>query len=169
MKNLMNFYASMWLLVLGLTFGLWGCETSQDATLGRPNIPENNATYGFAITDMDGYNLIPTEETGIYEMRFIHLIMHDGTVVKDFEYSFNPTYHHPAVRGCVFDSKFLGKVIRWKGYREDYRKREYADKDFYLVLSEEDTDTLRWNSSEGQLYHNGKIAVGGYMIMKQID
>ncbi|AFM03252.1 hypothetical protein Fleli_0793 [Bernardetia litoralis DSM 6794] len=95
--------------------------------------------------------------------------MHDGTVVKDFRYDFYYAYPHPTSNSCTFHSGFLAQIIYPDLYDLELQKLQYLDKDFYLVLNEIDTDTLRWNSKENRLYHNGKVAPDSYMIMKEIN
>ena len=153
MKTSMNFYAPMWLLVLGLAFGLMSCQDNVEDGDHRPLEGKNGDTYGFAITDLNGYNLVKSWESTPYDIKFIHLVMHDGTVVKDFSYDFYYGSHHPAAQGCVFRSGFFAQIVRPDSYDPKYQKPQYLDKDFYLVLNEVDTDTLHWNSKENRLYH----------------
>ena len=166
MKTSMNFYAPMWLLVLGLAFGLFSCQNNEEDSFRRPEEARNGGVYGFAITDLNGYNLIKSREDTPYDIDFIHIVMHDGTIIKDFQYDFSYGHHHPATHGCVFNSGFLSQVIDLNLYDIEYQKPQYQDKDFYLILNESDTDTLHWSSKESQLYHNGKIAPESFMIMK---
>ena len=165
MKNL-KFYAPMWLLVLGLAFGLFSCADNEEDSFRRPEEARNGGVYGFAITDLNGYNLIKSREDTPYDIDFIHIVMHDGIVVKDFRYDFHYGGYHPATQGCIFRSGFLAQIIHPDLYDVQYHKPQYLDKDFYLVLDKADTDTLHWNSKENQLYHNGKPAPESYMIMK---
>ena len=167
MKTSMNFYAPVWLLVLGLAFGLFSCQNNEEDSFRRPEEARNGAVSNFVITDLNGYNLIKSREDTPYDVDYIHLVMHDGTVGKDFKYDFSYGHHHPAANGCVFRSGFLAQIILPDSYDLEYQKPQYLDKDFYLVLNEVDTDTLRWNSKENRLYHNGKIAPESFMIMKE--
>ena len=165
MKNL-KFYAPIWLLVLGLAFGLFSCQNNEEDGFRRPVEGKNGDTYGLVITDLNGYNLVQSREDTPYDIDFIHFVMHDGTVVKDFRYDFYYASHHPASNGCTFRSGFLAQIVSPHSYDIEYQKPQYLDKDFYLILSEEDTDTLHWNSKENRLYHNGKVAPESRMIMK---
>ena len=165
MKTSMNFYAPMWLLVLGLAFGLFSCADNEEDSFRRPEEARNGAVSNFVITDLNGYNLIKSREDTPYDVDYIHLVMHDGTVVKDFQYDFSYGHHHPASNGCKFLSRFLAQFMIPHKFDLEYQKLQYQDKNFYLILDEIDTDTLYWNSKENQLYHNGKVAIDK-MIMK---
>ena len=164
MKNL-KFYAPMWLLVLGLAFGLFSCQNNEEDGFCRPEETRNGAVSSFVITDLNGYNLIKSREDTPYDVDYIHLVMHDGTVVKDFQYDFSYGHYHPASNGCKFRSSFLAQFMLPYKFDVQFQKLQYQNKDFYLVLDEADTDTLHWNSNESQLYHNGQIAREN-MIMK---
>ena len=152
MKNLMNFYALMWLFLIGVLFSISSCKRPLE---GEPNIGPSVEKLYFALVDSNAYNICKTKENSPYNVDEIYIIMHDGTRVPDLSY-YTPERgqnysSHPANRGLVFVLKFLHDQATSNG-------SEYADKPFYLVLSEEDTDTLMWKLDENRLYHNGKKA-----------
>ncbi|PIY08305.1 MAG: hypothetical protein COZ18_12945 [Flexibacter sp. CG_4_10_14_3_um_filter_32_15] len=166
MKKSMNFYAPMWLLVLGLAFGLWACDKRSE---GEPKIFDPIGEVHFALVDSSANNICKTKENSPYNVDEIYIVMHDGTRVSDLRY-YTPKQgqndsNHPAYKGLVFASDFLHAQAAYKGSK-------YADKPFYLVLNEEDTDTLMWKSEEEWLFHNGEKAgldtIGGspYMLVK---
>jgi len=165
MKTSMNFYAPIWLLVLGLAFGLWGCDetpTIEDSVEGeyKSLIP-----LSFCLVNEQFYNIIPTSENSVYNLKNIYVQMEDGYIVEDFKYTNRYTdLPHRANVGFVFQSDFLGEIAFYE------KHVQYRDKPFYVVWNSTDTDTLLWNSKEKKLYANGNICLtdigAPYMIKK---
>jgi len=169
MKKSMNFHAPMWLLVLGLAFGLWGCN--------HINSDDTDEVYGyrpspFHITAVNRqFQNILTSKESPYDLDYVHIIMHDGKRVDDLKYSHGTDItstdlpFHPAYRGYVFESDFLGTIINYK-----ISNTPYDSKPFYLYWSPEEVDTLVWKGETRTLYCNGDscyIAEGSpYMIKK---
>ncbi len=157
----------MWLLLIGVLFSISSCEKP---SIGEPN-RGGTCEIHFALVDSNAYNICKTEENSPYNIDKIRVVMHDGTVVSDLT-PYIPkrgngySAIHPSTRGFVFASEFLCVEAAYG---------KYVDKPFYLILSEEDTDTLMWKSDEERLYHNGKVApiddgsYGGspFMLIKQ--
>ena len=173
MKTSINYYAPMWLLVLGLAFGLFSCHT--DTPEGEPCHEEPDPLY-FAITDLSFNNLSPTKEDSYYDLDYVHVIMHDGKKVEDLRYEYAPFRRnsHPANYGYAFGSNFLGEVASSELERCDKVLPEnaikYANKPFYLYLSPNDIDTLMWK--QDGLYHNGQKAPvdeSPFIILKKAD
>ena len=168
MKTSMNYYAPMWLLVLGLAFGLFSCE--DDKTHGDPDYFGDIATLPFYITNLAGNeNLIKSPEDSPYDLDYIHIIMHDGKRVEDLRYEYGkPNSSHPVAEGYVFISDFLGDITYSELQSIDRVPSEnsikYENKPFYLYLSPDDIDTLRivrtFLEEEAEpaylMYHNGK-------------
>ncbi len=156
MKKSINFYAPMWLLVLGLAFGI--CLSSCDNNEGDPMTNELAGSFIFAFVDSNANNICKTKENSVYDVDAIKIVMHDGYEVEDLFY-FTPGQgqndsSHPSTRGLVFDSHFVYTIIA--DFTAAHQK--YSDKPFYLIINEEDTDTLMWNSQVERFFHNGKEA-----------
>ena len=182
MKNL-KFYAPIWLLVLGLAFGLFSCK--DDKTHGDPDFGDIRH-LSFYITNLAGNeNLIKSPEDSPYDLDYIHIIMHDGKRVEDLRYEYgrrNTGNHHdhPAAEGYIFMSDFLGDIVYSELQSIDRVRSEnsikYENKPFYLHLSPEDLDTLLLKRTFSEqaaeavytLYHNGEISPI-FLIRKQVD
>ena len=165
MKSLFNFHP-LFLLLIGVLFSTSSCKRQPE---GEPIMQSPNLEIRFALVDKSANNICNTKENSPYNVDEIYVIMHDGVRATDLQYylpSETQGYsYHPANRGIVFASEFL--------HSQTYKGSQYADRPFYLVLSNEDTDTLMWNSTEEWLYHNGEKAwldtLGGgspYMLVK---
>ena len=174
MKNL-KFYAPIWLLVLGLAFGLFSCHT--DTPEGEPCVGEISP-LPFVITDFDFNNLSPTKEDSYYDLDYIHIIMYDGKKVEDLRYEYAGEQFDAffsANKGYMFISDFLGDIANSE---EQSCKRipsentiNYINTSFYLHLSPNDIDTLMWKKDG--LYHNGQKAPVDkktpFIILKKAD
>mgnify|MGYP000182747012 CR=1 FL=1 len=172
MKNL-KFNLPIWLLVLGLAFGLFSCENVDKE--GDPCYDEPNPLY-FAITDSSYNNLSPTKEDSYYDLDYVHIIMHDGKKVDDLKYVYAPFRRnsHPANEGYAFGSNFLGDIANSEEWNCNHIPSEnsitYMNKPFYLHLSIDDVDTLMWK--QDGLYHNGQKAPvdeSPFIIRKKAD
>lgn len=148
MKTIFNLRGFMCLLVLHL--GLFGCKPPIDPVIQGSN------NHTFALVDSNGRNICKSKENSPYDVDEVYIVMHDGVRLPDLRYYLPKVgdlnySHHPANKGLVFSSEFLAMEISYVGSK-------YADKPFYLVLNEEDTDTLMWKSEDERLYHNGEKA-----------
>ncbi|WP_375561591.1 hypothetical protein ACE193_03300 [Bernardetia sp. OM2101] len=159
MKNL-KFNLPIWLLVLGLAFGLFSCENVDKE--GEPCY-DDITPLTFTMTDMLGNSLSSTKEDSFYDLDYVHVIMHDGKRVDDLKYEYNPfKSYHPSNEGYAFLSNFLGDIAysninKCNGdEKQNPNSIKYTNQPFYLVLSPDDTDTLLWDGTK--LYHNGNPA-----------
>ncbi|WP_375561589.1 hypothetical protein ACE193_03290 [Bernardetia sp. OM2101] len=166
MKNLMNFYAPMWLLVLG--FALFSCD-SEDITASdeEPIFYTNRGGIAFAIVDREYNNLFKDEQNSIYDMDYIHIVTADGKYRDNLRKQYIEHYHIPYYEGYTFVSTLLSQISASGSHDKDHIKPEYANKPLYLHLSSTDIDTLVWNGNEKKLYHNGK-ATNNNAIVKDL-
>ena len=167
MKTSMNFYAPMWLLILGLAFGLFSCDNTYDDELTNDDLfGSGSPRFAFAAVDEGFHNIITSKENSPYDLDYVHIVMHDGKRVEDLKYSYggNIGLPHPANRGYVFESDFLGEITYYN------KITPYDSKPFYLYWSQEEVDTLVWQGETRTFYANGEvcyIAQGSpYMIKK---
>ncbi|WP_375561595.1 hypothetical protein ACE193_03320 [Bernardetia sp. OM2101] len=161
MKNLINFYAPIWLLVLGLVFGLWGCQEDASEEFDNPNAltigsPMNLLTMNFVIADSSYTNLMKGEGRNFYDPEYIYLETFDKKHRDNLSKRFQNRSHAPVYEGWVFESKLLAQIAKDRDYEPKCQKPEYANKPLYLHLSPIDIDTLMWNPADTSLYHNGK-------------
>jgi hypothetical protein len=155
MKKSMNFYAPMWLLVLGFTIA---CFSSCSMPDGDPMTDRIAGDFVFAFVDSNANNICKSKENSPYDVDAIKIVMHDGYEVQDLYY-YTPGQgqndsSHPSTRGLVFGSHYIFTILA--DFTEAHKK--YSDKPFYLIINEEDTDTLMWNSQVERFFHNGKEA-----------
>lgn len=162
----MNFYAPMWLLVLGLAFGLSACD-SEDITAGNEEEPiwyDNRGSMSFAIVDREYNNIFKDKQNSFYDIDYIYIVTADGKYRDNLTEQYIERSHILYYEGYTFSSTLLSQIAEGGSHDKNHIKPEYANKPLYLHLSPTDIDTLVWNSTEKKLYHNGKPTTNNAIV-----